>query len=342
MEKIEKNLGIRDIAKLAGVSTATVSRVINNPEVTSSKTYEKVMNIIKQNSYVPNQIARNFITGTTNSIGFMVFDLRIPFYVSIIQHLNQMAMEKEMTLMICDTGTSIESELAYYQYCRSIRAAGIVLTEGWVEGWYENINDTLEEASSHIPIVLLDRDTPSGLNCHSVKSDHKQGISLLVEYLHSFGHRNIGFISGPEYMASAVERYKSYQASLKKYKLPFNKQHVFPGDFSQTAGMNAFDYYESLESPPTAIIAADDIMAKGFILKANSRGVRIPEKYSICGIDGIDPNDFFPQITTIRQNTKALSGAIFDYVINFDTYKTPQQSIIDVSLFKGQTCCKVK
>ncbi|MGI6153870.1 MAG: LacI family DNA-binding transcriptional regulator [Christensenellaceae bacterium] len=336
-----KNLGIRDIAKLAGVSTATVSRVINTPEVTSQETYEKVMNIIKQNNYVPNQIARNFISGSSNSIGFMVFDLRIPFYVSIIQHLNQLALENGMTLMICDTGTSIERELTYYQHCRSIRVTGIVLTEGWVEGWYEHINDTLEETSSHIPIVLLDRDTPSGLNCYSVKSDHKQGISLLVEYLHNLGHKEIGFICGPDYMSSAVERYASYKASLSKYNIPFRKQYIFRGDFSQTAGMDAFDYYESLETPPTALIAADDNMAKGFILKANSCGVKIPEKYSICGIDGIDPSDFFPQITTIRQNTKALSHAIFDFIVNFETIKPPQQSIIGVDLFEGQTCCKI-
>ncbi|MGI6169969.1 MAG: LacI family DNA-binding transcriptional regulator [Christensenellales bacterium] len=339
--KHEKSLGIRDIAKLARVSTATVSRVINTPERTSQKTYEKVMDIIKQNSYVPNQIARNFFSGSSNSIGFMVFDLRIPFYISIIQHLNQLALENGMTLMICDTGTSIERELTYYQYCRSMHASGIVLTEGWVEGWYEHINNTLEETSNHIPIVLLDRDAPSGLNCYSVKSDHKQGIRLLVEHLYNLGHREIGFISGPDYMSSAVERSSSYQASLEKFHIPFKREFVFKGDFSQTAGMEAFDYYESLTSPPTAIIASDDNMAKGFILKANSCGVKIPEKYSICGVDGIDPKDFFPQITSIRQNTKVLSAAIFDFIVNFDTVQPPQQAIIEVDLFEGQTCRRV-
>ncbi|MGI5850323.1 MAG: LacI family DNA-binding transcriptional regulator [Christensenellales bacterium] len=339
----QKAEGIREIAKQAGVSIATVSRVINSPLLTSPQTRAKVLEVIEKNQYVPNQIARHFISGKTNSIGFMVFDLRIPFYISIIHYLNQLAFDRGYNVLICDTGTSLEKESKYFKYCQSIRASGVVFTEGWTRGWEHKLGVHYTTVPyPNMPIVLLDRNIVNNHNCYIVKSNHYFGITLLMNHLYALGHKDIGFIRGPVFMSSANERYDSYLANLKKYNLHRQSHLIFNGDFTEKSGMDAFDYFQSLPYPPTAIIASDDAMAKGFILKAFACGVEIPEKYSVCGVDGVEEKSFFPPLTTIKQDTKALAEAIFNFIINAKSIKPPNQAIIDVSLIKGRTCRRIK
>jgi LacI family repressor for deo operon, udp, cdd, tsx, nupC, and nupG len=334
-------LGIREIAKLAGVSTATVSRVINSPKLTSPETRAKVLDIINKYDYIPNQLARDFISGTSKSIGFMVLDLRLPFYISVIQHLNHLALENGYTLLICDTGTSFEIEKKYFQYCKSIRAAGVIFTAGRSEGWEQEIGICSESANDFdMPIVLLDRKISNNQNCYIVGSNDFQGITLLFDYLYNLGHRKIGFIRGPVFMSSANARYNSYLSNMAKHHLPHKPSYVYIGNFSEPSGMDAFDYFNLLDDPPTAIIAANDAMARGFILKAFSYNVEIPGKYSICGMDGIDESSFFPPLTTVRQNTRALAETMFNFIVHKDSIK-PQQAILDVEFSQGRTCRKI-
>ena len=334
-------LGIREIAKLAGVSTATVSRVINSPNLTSSETRKKVLDIINKYHYVPNQLARDFISGNTKSIGFMILDLRLPFYISVIQHLNHLALKNGYTLLICDTEASLDIEKKYFQYCQSVRAAGVIFTAGQTEGWEKEIGINSDSIDNFdMPIILLDRKISDGKNFYTVGSDHFQAVTILVDYLYNLGHRKIGFIRGPVFMSSASSRYNSYLVNMSKYNLPHKSSYVFIGNFTEASGMDAFDYFNSLDESPTAIIAANDAMARGFILKALSNNIEIPEKYSVCGIDGIDESSFFPPLTTVRQNAKGIAETMFDFIVNTKNIK-PQEVLFDVELSEGCTCKKI-
>lgn len=330
----EKNyIGIREIAKLANVSIATVSRVINSPEKTSKAVREKVTSIIEQYNYVPNETAKNLYSGTSNAIAIFVYDMGNPFYFSIIKELNRIAFENNYTLLICDAEDNYEREIKYYHYCKSIRVAGIIYTEG--------TNREIFNDDDKTPIVMLDRKSIKQKNCYVVKSDHRHGIQLLVDYLYKLNHRKIGFIMAQPFMTSVSERLDSFLSCMNHYGIEVPSNYIYRGNFSYACGVEAFDYYYSLPEVPTAVIASNDQIAQGFIMRANSLGVSIPSEISVCGVDAIEDHYFYPRITSYKQDTKLLAETMFQILINHKTTQFPPETILDVSISLGQSCYKI-
>ena len=325
---------IRDVAELANVSTATVSRVINNTGTVTEATKARVLEAIRQCGYTPNAAVSTVFSGTSKTIAFFVLDISNPFYVSFIRHLNRIALDSNYNLIICETEYSLEKERKYYEYCKSIRACGIIYTAGTSRKYFE-----LDQTSS-IPIVLLDRMSFLDLPAYSVHSNNDKALKLLVNYLYHLGHRRIGYIGGVRSSLSGQERYTAFLKYMKEHGLPVAEDHVLFDSFSEESGMNAFDHFTSLPSPPTAVIAASDQIARGFIMRANSLGSSIPNDFSICGIDGVD-EQFYPKITSIRQNVEKLAQYAFDYIVKAGENPPPSKKVLDVSLALGQTCRKL-
>jgi DNA-binding LacI/PurR family transcriptional regulator len=331
---VEKNyFGIREIAKIAGVSIATVSRVINSPEKTSEAVREKVTSVIEKYNYIPNETAKNLYSGTSNAIAIFVYDMGNPFYLSIIKELNRIAFENNYTLLICDAEDNLEREIKYYHYCKSIRVAGIIYTEGTNR---EIIND-----NDKTPIVMLDRKSIKQKNCYVVKSDHRRGMQLLVDYLYKLNHRKIGFIMAQPFMTSVVERRNSFLLCMENYGIKVPPNYIYEGNFSYACGVEAFDYYYSLPDVPTAVIASNDQIAQGFIMRANSLGVSIPTEISVCGVDAIEDHYFYPKITSYKQDTKRLAQTMFQILVNHSKEQFPPETILDVSISLGQSCYKI-
>ncbi|MGI6153865.1 MAG: LacI family DNA-binding transcriptional regulator [Christensenellaceae bacterium] len=333
----KKFFGIRQIAQLAGVSTATVSRVLNSPESTTEAVRKKVMDVVEEYDYVPNQSAKNLFSGQANSIALFVYDMANPFYISIIKHLNNIAFENNYTMLVCDAEDSFDREMKFYNYCKSIRVSGIIYTAG-------STRDSLgaDGKVPAFPVVVIDREGFKDKKCYSVKADHEKGMSLLVEYLYNLNHRKIGFVTGPMTILSARERLNSFLLAMKKLNLEVPEHYIKRGNYSVTSGIEAFDYFHSLPDKPTAIITSNDQNAQGVILRANSLGVKVPEEFSICGYDGINLDNFFPVITSIKQDTVAISAAAFDNIIRSETTPPPLQTLIDVSINMGTTCRSIE
>lgn len=328
-------LGIREIARLAGVSTATVSRVINTPEATAPATREKVLKVIEAYNYVPNQAAKNLFSGTSNAIAIFVQDMRNPYYVGLIYELNRICLENGYMLIICDTGENIEAEKKYHEYCQSIRCSGILYTSG-------TIQELSNIPSNSIPLILFDREPFPGHDCYCLWNNHEEATRILVDHLYKLGHRKIGFIGGPERLMASRERHAGFIRRMQHYNLPLPKEYFTFGEFDEQTGVDAFDYFYSLADAPTAIVAANDQLARGFIGRALSIGVRIPEEFSICGVDAVDIIHSYPPITSIRQDSKAIAEAAFYYITHSDIVPAPQEKIMDVSLFIGTTTCRCR
>lgn len=332
MSKSKRYLGIRQIAELAGVSTATVSRVINSPETTTAKIREKVMAVVKKYDYVPNQAAKNLYSGHSNSIALLVYDMANPFYSRFIKHLNIISFENGYTLLVCDAEDSPERELKYLNYCKSIRISGIIYTAG-------STRDSIDESGNAptFPVVVIDRKGFSDKGCFSIRSDHSKGMRLLVEHLHSLNHRKIGFITGPMTILSARVRLDGFLEAMGAFNLPVPEHYIKRGGYSIASGVDACDYFCSLPDRPTAIIASNDLSAQGFILRANANGIRIPDDFSICGYDGVC-GDFYPAITSVIQDIDGISKAAFFSIVNHNSCPPPNETVIDVSLDIGSTC----
>lgn len=331
MEKKKTIKGIREIAELAGVSTATVSRVINKPETTSPKMKEKVLRIIEEYNYVPNQMAKNLFSKTSNSIAIFVYDMSNPFFISVIKQLNQLAFKNKYTLLICDTENSQEKEREYLNYCKSIRVSGIVLTEGVH-------HSILSDAWGDIKTIFLDR---KGVKqtYSSVQSDNEKGISLLVDYLYNLNHRRIAFVKGPNNMHSADQRFQAYCNKMHQLDLEIKQEYIFDGYFSHKAGIEAIDYFCSLSQLPTAIICCNDQIAQGIIMRSHTLGLNIPNDLSVVGFDAIEDSYFYPKITSIYQDTKKMAEKLFECLISDTT--SHQHHTIDVHLSMGDTCRKI-
>lgn len=328
------SLGIKEIAKLSGVSIATVSRVLNNPKLTAASTRKKVLQVIRENNYTPPQAKKN--TGIKKSIAIFLLDMNNPYYVDLIDKLNSLAFENDYALIICNAKNSYEREAKYYEYCKSINVSAIIFTAGTAR---KTLGSDLDDFQS--PLILLDRDSFEDKECYSITSDNRRGSSLLVDYLYKLGHQKIGYIAGPENMLPARERLESFRLSMENLGLPIPDHYIKQGDFTVKGGTDCFDYFYSMSDAPTAIIAANDLSARGFIMRANSLGVKIPEEFSVCGFDGVDSDSFYPVITSIKQDTEVMAQTIFRIILNTEGESLLRTHLLDVSISQGVTCHKI-
>ena len=334
MTENKRFASIRDVAKLAGVSTATVSRVVNNSGMIADATRDKVLKAIQECGYIPNAAASTIFSGTSQTIALFALDISNPFYIAFFRHLNRIALEHNYTLILCETEYSLEKEKKYYEYCKGIRAKGIVYTAGVTRERFE-LDD-----SNPIPMVLIDRDSFADVPSFILHSNNVKALRLLVNYLVNLNHRRIGFIGGRKDSLSGNERLRAFRGFMAEQGLQVPEEYVFAESFSNESGMRAFDHFNSLSTPPTAIIAASDQLASGFIMRANALGSSIPNDFSICGIDAVDEH-FYPKITSVRQDVDALARCAFDFIVHADECPPPAKKVLDVSLVFGQTCRKI-
>lgn len=336
-ESSEKSyLSMRDVARLANVSPATVSRVINKSGYVSSANYAKVMRIIEQYNYVPNQTAKNLFANVSNYLAIFVFDMANPFFSSIITHLNQISFDHGYTLLIFDTGNQPQKESEFINRCQSIRVKGIILTEG------VSRNLPVNHPSLKKSLVFFDRASP-GKGFHAIRSDNKKGMRLAVDYLYNLNHRRIAFIGGPEKYYTAKERREGFVAAMKTRKLPCNPEYMLiDNNFSRADGKAAFNQILSLRTVPTAVVCANEQLAQGFLFAAQSHGVHVPEDISIVSYDGVDPDGTYPTLTAIRQNTHEIARLLFEAIANNEEPGCEDadcfEHIVDVELAEGASC----
>lgn len=326
----KKYFGIRDIARIAGVSTATVSRVINSPDTTSPAVKKKVMDVINEYNYVPNQMAKNLFSKSSNSIAIFIYDIENPFFSALIKELNNIAFENKITLLICDTENNVDKEREYLYYCQSIRCGSIILTEG--------VNyDLFVSESTFQSIAYLDRCAAPSINC--VGSDNYKGMQKLVDYLYNLNHRKIAYAGFMEEFQSSFERKEGYIKALASHNIEVDDDYIFKGNFSYETGVKALEYFLSLRNRPTAIVCANDQIAQGLIMMAYKLNISVPDDLSVVGFDGVDSMYFYPKITTIKQDIRKIANTLFEIVTT--PSKKPVHQKIDVSIVIGESCKKI-
>lgn len=321
---MKRDLSIRDIAAKAGVSIATVSRVINNPDQVSQAMLDRVLPVIEKYDYVPNQAARNVFSKRSSAIAIFVYDMRNPFFLAIIKQLNLLALEYGFTLLICDTENDERREREYFRYCRSARVAGIVLTEGAL---LDSFARTLHEdpsADQQEAIKLVSIDRPVGDGIPLITSNNEQAGYEITNHLIALNHKRIAFAGYNDQLHSIDERFIGFSAALrdKGLKLPlhFLLSHNQP---TKEAGARSWDsLFNGQEEVPTAVVCANDEIARGLTHRANEKGMRVPEDLSVTGFDGVDSSFSWQPITTMKQQVDRMAKKAFDYIIQ-DEEKRP-------------------
>jgi len=285
---------IKDIAKKAGVSIATVSHVINKTRFVSDELKEKVYEAMEEADYHPNVMAGSLRRRKTKTIGLIVPDNANPLYAELAKAIENILFSYDFSLMLCNSEHNLEKELKYITVLRAKRVDGIIVIPAGSQA--EHINKLVK---SGLPIVTLDRPV-SHILADTVLLDHFQGIFDATEYLIKLGHERIAYIDKPFDLPHKFARLKGYHKALKKHGIKIYDSLCTKGGVCFADGARAMRTLLNAKPTPTAVLAFDDVIAMGALRTIQDHGLRVPEDISLIGFDDMPLCSYtIPRLTTV-------------------------------------------
>ena len=298
---------IHDIARKAGISVSTVSRVLNHKTANyriSKQTEALVQKAAKELNYQPNQLARGLRLKKTHTIGLVAPDLSNPFFAYVIKNIQNVAHGLGYSLVVCDTDERLDMEIEHLNLLRSKGVDGLIILP--VGQKYHHLESLLKEG---LPMVLLDRCFDE-LNADSVMVDNYKGAFEATEHLIRYGHSRIAIVKGLANTFTNNGRVQGYKDALTRHGLPIEECLMVGRDFGRENGYLETKLLLKMASPPTAIIAASDLIIIGALQAVFEAGWRIPEDISLIAFDDMDFAPFLiTPLTTVAQ-PKEVMGEI--------------------------------
>ncbi|BFH64547.1 LacI family DNA-binding transcriptional regulator [Paenibacillus azoreducens] len=297
MSEVIELASIHDVAKEAGVSVATVSKVINHYPDVSEKTRKKVKNAIALLRYRPNVIARGLVTGRSWTVGVLI---NIPFtnpYVSMLLEGVKTALENSGYDLMRLSARLNDPDYSFADHCQSRNLDGVVVFG--VEKEHRCIQELIQ---SGIPTMFVDTDV-TGHRAGNITTDNRSGVHMAVQHLYELGHRRIACLAGIPGQAVNDSRLAGYRDGLQAASIPYRADYVLAGDYSFESGLTGMQELLQLDAPPTAVVCTSDMTAFGAIHAIEARGLTVPEDISVVGFDNIFEAELFkPALTTVNQN----------------------------------------
>lgn len=285
---------IKDIAREAGVSTATVSHVINKTKFVSDPTREKVELAIKKFGYHPNAHAQMLALGRSKIIGLLVSDIANPFFPEIIKSVEASVIAAGYNLFLLNTNYETERTLEYVQRLIQMKVAGIILMTA-------EFDEALVKEAKRKKTSFVFQDLGFvGERSSKINLDYAVGIDEAVRHLVSLGHTNIVHIGGAHYIYSAGVRWQAFSDAMKRHLPNEVEPRMFEGDFRFEGGRLAASQILAEKERPTAVVVANDLMALGAMQEFKAAGLRVPQDISIIGFDDISFASLSePALTTV-------------------------------------------
>ncbi len=304
---MEQQITIRQIAKLAEVSRSTVSRVLNNHPSVRPEVRQRVLEVIKEQDYVPQAAARSLASRRTNVLTLLIprssaFIFTDPFFSLTIQSITEACTARDYSLML-SMATGAEERSFYQRVLRSRITDGVLMLSS-------DIDDPILPLliNDDMPLVLIGSH-PYLQPMYSVDVANRDGAAVAVEHLLRLGHSRIATITGPLQMNTAIDRRDGYKQALLKAGVGIDPQLIGEGDFTQEGGYSAMRTLLDVQPPPTAVFAASDMMALGALRAIYDAGLRVPDDIALVGFDDIPIASFAtPELTTVRQPIQRLGA----------------------------------
>lgn len=322
---------VKEIAAIAKVSVATVSRALQRPEIVSEETRLRIHEVVKRLGYTPNALARNLRTARTRLIVALLPDIANPFFSEVIRGIEQVAYENGYSVLLGETQSSLVREQVYADMVAARQADGIITM------------------SPRIPAIPIDGRLPVVNACEYVKDnkissvyiDNVTAAGSAVDYLVTLGHRDIAFVAGPSSSPICVDREQGYRLALQRAKIPANPALTAVGDFSIEAGERAIELFLSQGQSFSAVFCSNDEMAIGAMRALISHGLRVPEDVSVVGFDDIRFARYTsPSLTTVAQPKTALGREAMTMMIELltDPDVPPRKRVLSADLVvRGST-----
>ncbi|MGO4524598.1 LacI family DNA-binding transcriptional regulator [Microvirga sp. 2MCAF35] len=295
---------IQDVAKLADVSTATVSRALATPERVSPEARARVLEAIAKTGYVPNPAARTLRSQKTYMVLVVLPDLANTFFSKILRGIEETLFEAGYGMIISDLDGSPEKEAHFAAFTAAGRVDGAILLNGHLFG--QTRAGEGNPARITIPLVALCESIP-GADIPQIEIDNRAAACRMTRHLASLGHRKIAYVSGPASNVLERERFLGFQDGLAASDLPFDRALVIPGDYTIETGVKAGQDIVARANRPTAVFCTSDEMAIGLMRTLFSAGLSVPRDISVAGFDDIEFAAVAePALTTIRQPRREL------------------------------------
>ncbi|MDO2948504.1 substrate-binding domain-containing protein [Aeromonas simiae] len=314
---------IRDVAALAGVSTTTVSHVINETRFVADETRERVFAAMRDLNYAPSLVARSLKVKETHSIGMLVTTSSNPFFAEVVRGVERYCFEQGYNLMLGNTEGEATTAQSYLKMMLRKRVDGLLImcSEGQREvlGQLDWLGD--------LPVVQMD--WGSGGACDLIADNSHHGGMLATRHLIALGHKKMGCITGPRDRAPGTERLAGFIEALQEAGLPLRSDWILEGNFDCASGHQAMRSLLALSERPTALFVCNDMMAMGAISAATEAGLRIPEDLSIIGYDNVALAEYMsPPLTTINQPKEELGRLAVTRLLTRINGERPQETLI--------------
>lgn len=306
------NPTIKDVANEAGVSIATVSRVLNKNSTVNSALAEKVNQAVEKLGYYPNFIARTLKNESSKTVGFVVSDIANNFFTSMARAIEDVLNQQGYNLFVCSTDDNQLREEKYLSLLREKQVDGIIINTSGKN------NDLITRISNQIPVALFSRKIPNPeFKGDLVDNDNYSGLYELTQHLISLGHTRIGLINGQPYVSSSQERFSGFQAAMRTLGTTVDEQYpyLYSGHFNRFS--SGYEGARHLyEQGATAIIAANNLLTLGALQFCKSAKIAVPEKVSLCGFGSIENHELlYVQPTCVDQSPAAMGARLAQLII---------------------------
>ena len=327
---------IQDVAKKAGVSVATVSRVLNKSGSVAQGTRDAVLEAIKQLDYRPNLLGRNLRRTETRLVLALLPTIANPFYSRIVKGIEDIAHKNGYNVMLCNTDSDVGREHVYLEMLKNRLADGVIFMAPEID------SEELTAIGGDFPVVQC-CEYKEGAQVSLTSIDNHLAAKKATKHLIALGHTKIGMISCRNNFLSTIRREQGYKTTLEETGISFDNQYFVCGDYSFKSGYRAAISLLALGERPTAIFAISDIMAIGVLRAAREKGLKVPEDLAVIGFDNISFASMCnPMLTTVSQPKYDLGCTAMDLLLRkiHGELKEPAEIVLENELIIRESTVK--
>ncbi|MDW7660943.1 MAG: LacI family DNA-binding transcriptional regulator [Bacillota bacterium] len=318
---------IKDIAKMADVSTATVSKIVNHKDQNISQaTRQKVLDLIETHNYVPNRVASSMITKKTNSIGLIIPDITNPFFPEVARGVEDYANMEGYHVVLCNSDNDLDKEVSYIGMLQEKMVDGIIFTSSSLRNKVSK-----EFLRLQIPVITVDRDITGMRAQGKITVDNMTGAYQGVSYMIERGYKKILHLGGPMTSKPALDRFEGYKTALNDHGIKYDEKLFFEGNYNAQWGYEGVTQAITNNLEFDGIFCGNDMIAIGAIKALNEKGISVPENIGVIGFDDIYMATVVtPNLTTVRQPNYRMGYKAAEMLI--ELIKHPERKMKDVVL----------
>ncbi|KXS37684.1 MAG: LacI family transcriptional regulator [Candidatus Frackibacter sp. T328-2] len=270
---------IKDVARKANTSVATVSRVMNNSTNVSPDLKKRVQKVINELNYQPNEVAKSLKKEKTNMVGVLISDITNPFFSSIVKGIEDVLDKENYTVILGNTAESVDIEEKYINKLINKQIDGFIISS--TSDYGNHFSSIIDE---NIPLIFVNR-RPEGYENNLILTDNFKGGYIATKHLIELGHKKIGAILGPQNLNTGIERKRGYEAALRDNNIEIKDKYIKIGDFKRQSGYNLSKELVNNDDPPTSIFVSNNEMTLGVVEALNKLNINIPKELSLVGFD---------------------------------------------------------